>query len=290
MIQQWDRFIQQPEIRAHAVFLSDYDMQLAERLVQGVDLWINNPVMPHEASGMKVLVNGGLNLSVLDGWWAEAYNPNLDWALGDGKEYADDRQRGACEVEMLYNLLEYEIIPEFYDRDDEKLPVKWLKRVKESMSNLTPRFSATRTVMEYTEQHYLSAAEAYFKRSENNCAVGKQIHDWQKSLMEKWSHVRFADFTCRKDADQYVFEAKIDINGLDPESVRVELYADHVNGFERVSTPMRRNKKQKSTAEITSYCVTVPAQRPPTDFTPRIVPFNVNAHAPLEASYILWPK
>ena len=155
------QFIRRPETRPHAVFLSDYDMQLTEQLVQGVDVWINTPRRPWEAcgtSGMKVLVNGGINLSELDGWWAEAYTPDVGWALGDGQEHGDDPAWDAAEAEALYDLLEREVIPEFYARDEHGIPTAWVARMRESMAQLTPRFSAHRAVREYTEQRYLPAA------------------------------------------------------------------------------------------------------------------------------------
>ena len=164
LIQQWMHFIRRPEARPHVVFLSDYDMLLTEHLVQGVDVWINTPRRPWEASGtsgMKVLVNGGINLSELDGWWAEAYTPEVGWALGDGQEHGDDPAWDAVEADALYDLLEREVIPEFYTRDESGIPTAWVKRMRESMARLTPRFSANRAVREYTEQHYLPAAAAY---------------------------------------------------------------------------------------------------------------------------------
>ena len=116
-------FIRRPDVRPHAIFLSDYDMLLTEHLVQGVDVWINTPRRPWEAcgtSGMKVLVNGGINLSELDGWWAEAYTPDVGWALGDGQEHGDDPAWDAVEAEALYELLEREVIPEFYARNEKR--------------------------------------------------------------------------------------------------------------------------------------------------------------------------
>jgi starch phosphorylase len=164
LIKQWNDFIKRPEVRGRVVFLSDYDMQMAQELVQGMDLWINTPRRPWEAcgtSGMKVLANGGLNVSELDGWWAEAYVPEVGWAIGDGKEHGEDPAWDAAEVEQLYALLEQHIIPEFYDRDAQGLPSRWLERIRESMARLTPEFSAGRAIREYTEDHYLPAAEGY---------------------------------------------------------------------------------------------------------------------------------
>ena len=130
-------------------------MRLTENLVQGVDVWLNTPRRPWEASGtsgMKVLVNGGLNLSELDGWWAEAYTPEVGWALGDGQEHQDEAAWDAMEAEALYTLFEEEVIPAFYTRDEHGVPTAWVARVRESMAHLTPRFSANRTVREYTER------------------------------------------------------------------------------------------------------------------------------------------
>jgi starch phosphorylase len=173
LIKEWNDFIRRPEVRPHVVFLSDYDMLMAQELVQGVDLWINTPRRPWEAcgtSGMKVLANGGLNLSELDGWWAEAYSPNVGWAIGDGAEHGDDPAWDATEAEAVYSILEEEVVPEFYDRDEAGLPSKWLGRIRESMATLAPQFSAGRAIREYAEAHYIPAAASYRSREGNNHA------------------------------------------------------------------------------------------------------------------------
>jgi glycogen phosphorylase len=146
MITQWIEFARRPEARSRVVFLSDYDVLMAEHLVQGVDVWVNTPRRPWEASGtsgMKVLVNGGLNLSELDGWWAEAYSPEVGWAIGDGREHGDDPSWDA-EAESLYAILETEVVPEFYSRDEHGIPRNWVARMRESMARLTPVFSTNR--------------------------------------------------------------------------------------------------------------------------------------------------
>ena len=220
LIQEWTHFIRRPEARHHVVFLSDYDMLLTEQLVQGVDVWINTPRRPWEAcgtSGMKVLVNGGINLSELDGWWAEAYTPEVGWALGDGKEHGDDPAWDAAEAEALYDLLERKVIPEFYDRDANGIPVAWVARMRESMARLTPRFSANRTVREYTEQHYLPAATAYRERAADKGAVGRQVVDWQHALEQKWAMLRFGEVNIETDGEQHMFEVQIYLDDLDPD-------------------------------------------------------------------------
>ena len=171
-------------------------MLLASHLVQGVDVWINNPRRPWEASGtsgMKVLVNGGLNLSELDGWWAEAYAPEVGWALGDGQEHGDDPAWDAAEAEALFTLLEQEVIPAFYSRDANGIPTAWVARMRESMAQLTARFDANRTVREYTEQFYLPAAAAYRQRAADKGRLGAHILDWQRAVAQHWGAVRFGD-------------------------------------------------------------------------------------------------
>ncbi|HEY4972428.1 MAG TPA: hypothetical protein VII41_02400, partial [Steroidobacteraceae bacterium] len=140
---------------------------------------------------MKVLVNGGLNLSTLDGWWAEAYSPNVGWALGNGREYGDDPARDALEAAQLYDLLETQVVPEFYSRDENNIPRAWVARVRESMADLTPRYSANRCVREYVETAYLPAAATYRRRTQESAAIGSAISDWLRALERGWSGLRF---------------------------------------------------------------------------------------------------
>ena len=224
LIQEWIRFARQPELRQHIIFLSDYDMLLAERLVQGVDVWINTPRRPWEAcgtSGMKVLVNGGINLSELDGWWAEAYTPQVGWALGDGQEHDDDPAWDAAEAGVLYDRLEGEVIPEFYSRDEDGLPTAWVARMRESMARLTPQFSAGRAVREYTEQHYFPAAANYLERAADKGAASARLVKWQQALDEKWPALRFGEVKVKTTRKQHVFDVQVYLDNLDPQAVQV---------------------------------------------------------------------
>jgi len=289
LIQKWVRFIRRPETRPHAIFLIDYDMLVTEKLVQGVDVWINTPRRPWEAcgtSGMKILVNGGINISELDGWWAEAWTPEVGWALGDGHEHGDDPAWDACEAEALYGLLEREVIPEFYDRDAQGIPRAWVTRMRESMARLTPRFSANRAVCEYTEKHYIPAAAAYGIRAANKGAVGKQVTDWQQGLIDRWAMLRLGEVSVKTDQEQYEFEVSVYTGELDPNSVRVELYAEGVGVAAPVRQEMSRIHDVDGAGHI--YSARVPATRKSTDYTVRVVPYFPGATVPLEASQILW--
>jgi starch phosphorylase len=291
LIQEWTHFIRRPEAHPHVIFLSDYDMHLTEHLVQGVDVWINTPRRPWEAcgtSGMKVLVNGGINLSELDGWWAEAYTPELGWALGDGQEHGDDPVWDAVEAESLYTLLEREVIPEFYTRDESGIPTAWVKRMRESMARLTPQFSANRTVREYTEQHYLPAATAYRERAANKGAIARQVVDWQRSLEQKWATLHFGEVKVETRGEQHVFEVQVCLNDLDPKAVRVELYADGVMGSAPVRQEMKRVRQLAGASGGYVYSAVVSAARPPADYTARVIPHCDGVAIPLEDARILW--
>jgi starch phosphorylase len=292
LIREWTHFIRRPEARPHVIFLSDYDMLLTEHLVQGVDVWINTPRRPWEAcgtSGMKVLVNGGINLSELDGWWAEAYTPELGWALGDGQEHGDDPAWDAAEALALYDLLEREVIPEFYTRNEQGIPTAWIARMRESMAQLTPRFSANRTVREYTEQHYLPAASAYRERAAGKGAMGIQVVNWQRMMEQHWPNLRFGEMKVASDGGNHVFEVQVYLGGLDANSVRVELYADGVDGNEPVRQEMMRGQ-QLADANSYIYRLQVPSTRPATDYTPRVIPHRAAVAVPLEATRILWQR
>jgi starch phosphorylase len=293
LIHEWINFIRQPETRPHIVFLSDYDMLLTEHLVQGVDVWINTPRRPWEASGtsgMKVLVNGGINLSELDGWWAEAYTPEVGWALGDGREHGDDPAWDAVEADALYDLLEREVIPEFYTRDESGIPTAWIKRMRESMACLTPRFSANRAVREYTEQHYLPAAAAYRERAADKGTVGRQVVNWRHALGQKWTTLHFGEVQVATDAEWHTFQVEVYLNDLDPNAVRVELYADGVNGGDPVRQEMKRVRQPAGASGGYVYSRAVPAERPATDYTARVIPHCSGVAVPLEASRILWQR
>ena len=295
MIREWTDFTRRrPEVRPHVVFLSDYDMLLTEQLVHGVDVWINNPRRPWEAcgtSGMKILANGGLNLSELDGWWAEAYAPDVGWAIGDGKERGEDAQWDAAEADALYTKLEQEIIPRFYNRDAHGLPSAWIERVRESLARLTPQYSADRTVREYTEKYYVPAASAYRERAKEEGASAARIVGWRQEVANRWDTARLGAARLLTNDGHHQFALSVCLGDLSPESVQVELYAGALPGGSPERHVMtRQTAPQQASTNGFVYTARVPATRPAVDYTPRLVPHNDEATVPLEAFQILWQR
>jgi starch phosphorylase len=293
LIKRWNDFIRRPEVRGRIVFLSDYDMQMAQELVQGMDLWINTPRRPWEAcgtSGMKVLANGGLNVSELDGWWAEAYVPEVGWAIGDGKEHGEDPGWDAAEVEQLYTLLEQQVVPEFYDRDTQGLPARWLERVRESMARLTPEFSASRAIREYTNDHYLLAAAGYAERVAKDGKLGAELVQWQQTLADQWKTLRFGTLTSETSDGQHRFRVEVVPGGLHADQFRVELYASQVNSSVPNPEVIPACECSADPSGMLLYSVCCPATRPASDYTARVVPAHAGAFVPLEASQILWQR
>jgi glycogen phosphorylase len=291
MVKAWVEFVQRPDVRRNVVFLSDYDLVLAERLVQGADLWINTPRRPWEAcgtSGMKVLVNGGLNLSELDGWWAEAYAPAVGWALGDGKEHADESAWDLAETATLYDILEKDVIPAFYRRDSNDVALEWVARMRESMSRLAPQFSANRAVREYTERYYLPAAATYRTRANDHGGYGRFMLEWKQALAEHWSSLRFGAFRVESSAREHSVEVEVQLGDLRADFVRLQLYADSLNGEPPFVAEMTLREGAQPATGRRLYAAVVPASRPSSDYTPRIVPAYPGAEVPLEDGHILW--
>jgi starch phosphorylase len=290
MIRQWVNFTRRPEVKGRVLFLSDYDMLLTEQLVNGVDVWINNPRRPWEAcgtSGMKVLANGGLNLSELDGWWAEAFTPQVGWALGDGHEHGDDPAWDAAEAESLYAILENEVVPSFYDRKEDGLPDAWLVKVRQSMTTLTAQFSANRAVRQYTSEFYVPAAQAYGARQAKKCALGISMVKQRQELEQQWHSLSFGDFHVETRDGQHQFRVVVNFGEVDPVAVLVELFAMGSDG-QPVPQPMMQGGKAPGIEGAYVYTAQVPATRQAGDFTPRIVPRIDGMTVPLELPLILW--
>ncbi|HEX7375406.1 MAG TPA: alpha-glucan family phosphorylase [Steroidobacteraceae bacterium] len=290
-VQQWAQFAQRLDVRLRVVFLEDYDMSLAEEMVQGVDVWINTPRRPWEASGtsgMKVLVNGGLNLSELDGWWAEAYAPDLGWALGDGREHDDVAAWDAAEADQLFDLLEREVVPQFYERDRNGIPTAWVARIRASLARLTPRFSSNRMLAEYLEQLYLPAAAAHEQRIARDLDGARELDAWARQLRRAWPQIHWGQVASETRDGEHVFRAQVMLGSLSPDAVRVQLYAEPADGLPGAAVTMTPDLPLPGTAGGYLYVGRVSANRPAGHFTPRVVPYHAHARIPAEAAFIRW--
>ena len=289
-IQEWAQFSSRPDVRNHVVFLEDYDIALAQELVQGVDVWINPPRRPWEASGtsgMKVLANGGLNLSELDGWWAEAYTPAAGWALGDGREHHEP-EWDAVEAEQLYRLLEEEIIPMFYDRDVSGIPAAWVARMRTSMAHLAPRFSSNRMVREYVEQLYLPAASAFRQRTAPGSSTARELCQWSEQLKKSWHEIHWGNLIVSQDEQGWLAAVPVYLGEISPESVQVQLYADPVEGESPVCEMMQRGNEMPGAVNGYLYTARMNMLRAYTDFTPRCIAYHPDACIPIENHLIHW--
>jgi starch phosphorylase len=236
---------------------------------------------------MKVLANGGLNLSELDGWWAEAYSPQVGWALGDGREHGDDPGWDAAEAAALYDTLEKEVSPTFYARNDGNLPTDWLAKVRASMTTLTARFSANRAVHQYTNEYYLPAAAAYEARRANQSALGIRLTNWRRMMAKEWNSMSFGDLQVETRNGQHHFRVEVIFGGVDPQAVQVELCA--AGPEDRVRRqPMARGGALPDRKGGYLFTAQVPATQPAGDFTPRLIPYFPGVAVPLEIPLILW--
>jgi starch phosphorylase len=290
LIRAWWEYSLRPDVQNRVIFLSDYDMALAEQLVQGMDLWINTPRRPWEAcgtSGMKILVNGGLNLSERDGWWAEAYRADVGWAIGDGQEHGNDPNWDAQEAKETYRLLEEEIIPCYYERDGRGIPTAWIARMRTSMAELTPQFSTNRMLREYVDRLYLTAARNYHKRTADGAKESVRLCHWLELLERHWQKLHFGRLDVQREDKDYTITVTAYLDELDPKAVQVQLYAEP-QGSAGAEIHVMEAAKTDGTANSYLYRARIPALRPAEHYTPRIIPYFDGVAVPLEARQILW--
>jgi starch phosphorylase len=224
----------EPEMSKHIVFLEDYDMKVGRELVQGVDLWLNNPRRGEEAcgtSGMKAGINGILNLSILDGWFDEAYEFSGGWAIGEREIYTEDQD--ILHATATYSLLENEIVPMFFERRDQGPPREWMRRMKQSIMRLTPAFDCRRMVGEYMTELYSPAHGAFSRLSNNDYQDARRRAQWNARIQEVWDRVRFLDLGTDQigpvlSGRPVQVRAAVDLAGLQPEDVRVEVVVGRV--------------------------------------------------------------
>lgn len=234
LIEEVFKFSRESGLENRIVFVEDYDTYIARRLVQGVDLWLNNPLRPLEASGtsgMKLPPNGGLNLSVLDGWWCESYNGNNGWAIGAEIDDGTVEFQSSVDAGSLYQLLENQIVPLYYAKPDGKLPLAWLQLMRESIRSVTPVFNTHRMVKEYAERLYAPAARAYEKLAADGSHAATALSQWKAQMRKDWSQVRIEDVQIANEdrhnilvGEALQLSAKVHLGAVEPQHVRVEAY------------------------------------------------------------------
>ena len=284
LIRRIVEFSKDPAVKGLIVFLENYNMHIARRMVRGVDVWLNTPRRPMEASGtsgMKACVNGAIHVSTLDGWWPEGYSRGCGWQIGDGQEFADEGQQNWNDAQSLYNLLETEIVPAFYDRPHGELPLRWIGMMKASIKMSVSRFSSTRMVSDYFRGSYEPALANFADLSADNYAAVRQDIARRNALWAKWDGVRVESVETDRDlvrsvvGDSFEATAKVRLDGVDPADVRVELFlgrpdaSGEVHGG--VALPMEPAKKLSPSLHL--YKLRVPCDRTGSfAFSARVVP------------------
>ena len=294
LLQTVARFTKQEKIKHRVVFLEDYDISLAQQMVQGIDVWINTPRLTWEAcgtSGMKVLVNGGLNLSELDGWWAEAFSPDVGWAFNEQTigETGTTEELDKRQAQELYRLLEQEVIPEFFHRDEQGIPRAWVERIRTSMANLASQYSSNRMVREYVERCYIPSASAVKRRCKDKAALAIELGHWHKTLASNWDELHFGDIQLHQDGELLHYQVQVYLGDIPPEWIRVELYTE-LEDKEQIKLGMQRTHEIAGAINGFIYTADVAYSEPAKNFIPRIIPAHPDSHIPLEENHILWQR
>ena len=289
------------DLRRRIVFLENYDINLARYLVQGVDIWLNTPQRGMEASGtsgMKVLANGGINMSILDGWWCEGYATDTGWAIGQGESYEDTEYQDEVESHAIYDLLEKDVIPQFYNRSSDRLPRHWVQMMKNSMSKLSSHFSTSRMVSEYTQTFYLPAAALYEHFNANKLEKAKSVAQWKSSIRDRWPDVSIGIVDIVTQGDQQVggkldVRSKINLGSIDPSEVMVELYYGPVdidgNIGSAEAVPMAHVGASNEGEQI--FTGSIPCRRSGLcGLTVRIIPYHPDLVNMYDTGLIRWEK
>nr|MCU0255164.1 alpha-glucan family phosphorylase [Vicinamibacterales bacterium] len=287
------------EVRRSAVFVEDYDLVVARYLVQGVDVWLNTPLRGQEASGtsgMKVVPNGGLNLSILDGWWPEGYDPETGWSIGKGEDYQDRTYQDQVESEALYELLEKDVVPLFYARDADRLPRRWLARMKASMKRLAPQFSTNRMLWEYSERYYLPAARYHSDLVANRGERAQRLAAWKSKVFKQWSRIAVEGVEAppagaRRVGDTIPLSAVVNLGALEPSDVCVEAFYGRIDEKQQIAggraVPLRLERTIGNGRH--RFVGEVPCDRSGTNgYTLRVRPCHADANNILATGLTRW--
>jgi len=292
-------FARRPEFRHRIVFLEDYDIKVGRYLYQGVDVWLNTPRRPLEASGtsgMKATANGAINISVLDGWWDEAYDGTNGWAIGRGEEYQDAAYHDQVESQAIYKMLEGEVVPMFYTRGRDGLPREWIRRMKHAMRTVCPVFSAYRMVKEYTERMYLPAGGLWDILAANGLERGGALAAWKERVGAHWKEVAVLEVAAELVVPLEVsttrpVRAEIALGSLSPEDVSVALYSGPLAAGSEIASATVSDMKVEGSPRPGVYLYTGMLQGRTTGlhgFQVRILPAHEDLASPLAMNCIAW--
>ena len=294
MIRELEVFARQFEVGHRIVFLQDYDMAVARKMLHGCDVWLNNPRRPLEAcgtSGMKAALNGVLNCSILDGWWDECYDGSNGWAIASADDDADIGRRDVREGTSLFGLLEREIIPLFYDRDGDGVPVQWIEKMKDNWRSLGPFVTAARMVRDYTSRLYEPAAASASALLDDNAARGKALAHWKQRVVEAWPGVKVVDLdldtTPAHEGEERTIRAQVDLGELDEGQVTVQALhgpIDSAGSFIDTPDSVTMHPTDGGTFEGT-YRV---GEAGPYGVSVRIVPHHSDLISPMELGLVAW--
>ncbi|GAB3208023.1 alpha-glucan family phosphorylase [Marinactinospora thermotolerans] len=304
LIQEIVRFADDPEVRHRIVFLPDYDMALARSLVQGSDVWLNNPLRPLEAcgtSGMKVALNGGLNLSIRDGWWDEWFDGSNGWAIPTADGVAEPDRRDAIEAAALYDLFEEQVAPLFYDHDEDDLPKRWIEMVKHTLVSLGPKVLATRMVCDYVERLYRPAAESSRRVAADGLAGVRDLAEWKQRVVRSWPgvHIEHVEVAGVEDPPQVGGELKVRatvvLGDLEPADVRVEVALGRLDGAGELVEPsfarLSAAEGKPADSPLVRYSGSIPLDRPGAcGYTVRVLPDHPLLAHPAELGLIVVPE
>jgi alpha-glucan phosphorylase-like protein len=261
-----------PAFLGKIVFLENYDIELAKKLVQGVDLWINTPTRPLEASGtsgMKATMNGVLNLSVLDGWWVEGYKQGAGWALPQERTYENQEFQNQLDAEMIYEMLENEIVPMFYKRDENGIPRQWIQFIKKSIAQIAPEFTTARMLDDYIDRFYSKLASRKHILKADDYQKTKEISAWKKRMIYNWESIKILELQVPEDdnnqlivGQKYYGKVVIDLNMIAPENIGIELIIiERANGKEKIQEKIDL-KLEKIENRIATYSIDVCPAKP----------------------------
>jgi glycogen phosphorylase len=299
LIRELIHFARRPDVRNKFVFIEDYDMNVARWMVQGADVWLNTPLRTLEAcgtSGMKVAFNGGINVSILDGWWDEAYNAKTGWAIGHGEFYEDAAYQDTVESNALYDLLEKEIVPLFYDRDRYGRPSGWISRMKTSMLEICPVFNINRMVREYTTRAYLPAVQRYQQLLADDSAKAKDLAAWKHQLQDRWRGLQIESIDAIETpkiqvGDDMRVRAKVNLGKLNPDEVAVQIFHGPLDARGGITEgeiiPMTLSERSNNGSCLFSGAIRY-FKSGRHGFTVRVLPHHDELASPFETGLITW--